>query len=105
MRDHLERLIFIDETLLKTNMTKAAGWAPSGVRLIDHAPGGHWNTQTVIAGLRHDRIDATGIINGAMGKETFALYVEGILAPTLRSGDVVVLDTPPHTKAPRRPPP
>jgi len=100
MRDHLERLIFIDETSLKTNMTKAAGWAPSGARLIDHAPGGHWNTQTFIAGLRHDRIDATGIINGAMDKETFELYVEGILAPTLRPGDVVVLDNlPAHRSA------
>lgn len=92
MRDHLERLVFIDETALKTNMTKAAGWAPQGTRLIDHAPGGHWNTQTFIAGLRHDRIDATGIISGPMDKEMFDLYVEGILAPTLRPGDVVILD-------------
>ena len=92
MRDHLERLVFIDETSLKTNMIKAAGWAPEGTRLIDHAPGGHWNTQTFIAGLRHDKIDATGIISGSMDKEMFDLYVEGILAPTLRPGDVVILD-------------
>jgi len=92
MCDHLERLVFIDETSLKTNMTKAAGWAPEGARLIDHAPGGHWNTQTFIAGLRHDKIDATGIISGPMDKEMFDLYVEGILAPTLRPGDVVILD-------------
>ncbi len=91
MRDHLERVIFIDETSLKTNMTKAAGWAPSGARLIDHAPGGHWNTQTFIAAAaRPDRCH--GIIHGAMDKETFEVYVEGILAPTLRPGDVVVLD-------------
>ena len=88
MRDHLERLVFIDETSLKTNMTKTTGWAPEGTRLIDHAPGGHWNTQTFIAGLRHDRIDATGVISGPMDKEMFDLYVEGILAPTLRAGDV-----------------
>jgi transposase len=99
MRNHLERLVFLDETSLKTNMTKAAGWAPSGARLIDHAPGGHWNTQTFIAGLRHDRIDATGIINGAMDKEAFELYVEGILAPTLRPGDVVVLDNLPAPRS------
>ena len=92
MRDHLERLIFIDETSLKTNMTKAAGWAPEGTRLIDHAPAGHWNTQTFIAGLRHDKIDATGIISGPMDKEMFDLYVESTLAPTLRPGDVVILD-------------
>lgn len=106
MRDHLDRLVFIDETSLKTNMTKATGWAPVGDRLVDHAPAGRWNTQTFIAGLRplgrfafadrlparHDRIDATGIINGAMDKDMFDLYVEGILAPTLRPGDVVILD-------------
>lgn len=92
MRDHLERLVFIDETSLKTNMTKATGWAPEGTRLIDHAPGGQWNTQTFIAGLRHDRIEAPGIISGPMDKEMFDLYVEGILAPTLRPGDVVILD-------------
>ena len=92
MRDHLERLVFIDETSLKTNMIKAAGWAPEGTRLIDHTPGGHWNTQTFIAALRHDKIDATGIISGPMDKKMFDLYVEGILAPTLRSGDVVILD-------------
>ena len=92
MRDHLERLVFIDETSLKTNMIEAAGWAPEGTRLIDHTPGGHWNTQTFIAALRHDKIDATGIISGPMDKKMFDLYVEGILAPTLRSGDVVILD-------------
>lgn len=92
MRDHLERLVFIDETALKTNMAKLSGWAQAGDRLIDHAPAGRWNTQTFIAGLRYDRIDATGIINGAMDKDMFDLYVEGILAPTLRPGDVVILD-------------
>jgi transposase len=100
MRNHLERLIFIDETSLKTNMTKTCGWAPIGDRLIDHAPAGRWNTQTFIAGLRHDRIDATGVINGAMDREMFELYVRGILAPTLRTGDVVILDNlPAHRSA------
>ena len=54
MRNHLERLAFIDETSLKTNMLKTTGWAPVGQRLIDHTPFGHWNTQTFIAALRHD---------------------------------------------------
>lgn len=99
MRDHLERLVFIDETALKTNMAKTSGWAMRGDRLIDHAPAGRWNTQTFIAGLRHDRIDATGIINGPMDKDMFDLYVEGILAPALRSGDVVILDNLPAHKS------
>jgi len=79
-------------------MTKTCGWAPVGDRLIDHAPAGRWNTQTFITGLRHDRIDATGVIHGAMDREMFKLYVEGILAPTLRSGDVVILDNLPAPK-------
>jgi hypothetical protein len=58
MRHLLPRIGFIDETSLKTNMIKTTGWAPRGQRLIDHAPFGHWNTQTFIAALRHDRLDA-----------------------------------------------
>ena len=50
----LEMLVFIDETSLKTNLVNATGWAPVGARLIDHAPFGHWNTQTFIAGLGHN---------------------------------------------------
>lgn len=99
MRDHLERLIFIDETALKTNMIKTSGWAPRGDRLIDHAPAGRWNTQTFVAGLRHDRIDATGVINGPMDKDMFDLYVEDILAPTLKPKDVVILDNLPVHKS------
>ena len=82
-------------------MTKARGWAPFGDRLIDHVPAGRWTTQTFIAGLRHDRIDATGVINGAMDREMFDLYVESILAPTLRAGDVVILDNLPAHKSSR----
>ncbi|WP_300983946.1 hypothetical protein [Roseicyclus sp.] len=44
MANHLERLAFIDETSVKTNMAKTTGWAPRGQRLIDHAPFGHWRT-------------------------------------------------------------
>ena len=54
----LEKLVFIDETSLKTNLVKTTGWAPVGQRLIDHAPFGHWNTQTFIAGLGHDGLIA-----------------------------------------------
>ena len=57
MRNLLPRIGFIDETSLKTNMAKTTGWSPKGARLIDHAPFGHWKTQTFIAALRHDRLD------------------------------------------------
>ena len=87
MGDFLHRLAFIDETSLKTNMIKKTGWAPRGERLIDHAPHGHWNTQTFIAALRHDRLDAPWILKGAMDREMFDLYIETQLAPTLHKGD------------------
>jgi hypothetical protein len=58
MANLLPRIGFIDETSLKTNMARTTGWAPKGARLVDHAPFGHWNTQTFIAALRHDRLDA-----------------------------------------------
>ena len=54
MADMLERLVFIDETSLKTNLVKTTGWAPVGKRLVDHAPFGHWQTLTFIAGLAQD---------------------------------------------------
>lgn len=92
MGNMLERLSFIDETSVKTNMIKTTGWAPRGERLIDRAPFGHWSTQTFIAALRHDRLDAPWVIDGAMNREMFELYVETQLAPTLRRGDAVILD-------------
>lgn len=89
---HLERLAFIDETSVKTNMAKTTGWAPRGQRLVDPAPFGHWRTQTFIGALRHDRLDAPWVIDGAMNGEMFNLYVETQLAPKLYAGDVVILD-------------
>jgi hypothetical protein len=75
MRNLLPRLGFNDETALKTNMAKTTGWSQKGERLIDHAPFGHWSTQTFIAALRHDRLDAPWVIDGAMNPEMFYLYV------------------------------
>jgi len=92
MVNHLERLVFLDETSVKTNMAKTTGWAPCGQRLVDHAPFGHWRTQTFVAALRHDRLDAPWVIDGAMNAEMFELYIEPQLGPTLRAGDVVILD-------------
>ena len=92
MANHLERLAFIDETSVKTNMAKTTGWAPRGQRLTGQAPFGHWRTQTFIGAMRHDRVDAPWVIDGAMNGEMFACYVETQLAPSLRQGDVVILD-------------
>lgn len=100
MANHLERLAFLDETSVKTNMAKTTGWARCGQRLVDHAPFGHWRTQTFVAALRHDRLDAPWVIDGAMNAEMFELYVETQLAPTLRVGDVVILDNLSSHKSP-----
>ena len=70
-------------------MAKTTGWAPCGARLVDHAPFGHWQTQTFIAALRHDRLDAPWVIGGPINRKFFDLYGETRLAPTLHKGDVL----------------
>jgi len=92
MRAALPRLVFIDETSLNTKFVKTTGWAPRGERLVDYAPFGHWHTQTFIAGLRHNGLTAPWVIQGAINRARFELYVETQLAPTLKLGDVVILD-------------
>lgn len=77
------RLIFIDETWVKANMAPLRGWAPKGERLHGAAPFGHWNTSTVIAALRHDRIDARWVFGGFVNGDIFRTYVERVLVPRL----------------------
>lgn len=92
MRPMLHRIGFIDEMAVKTNITKTTGWAPRGERLVDYAPASHRKTQTFIAALRYDRLDAPWVIDGPMNRKLFDKYIETQLAPTLRKGDVVILD-------------
>ena len=87
-----ERLVFIDETWIKTNMEPLRGWAPLGERLVAKVPHGHWKTSTFVAALRCDRIEAPWILDGAINGEAFKTYVERVLAPTLRPGDLVIMD-------------
>ena len=86
------RLVFIDETWTKTDMAPLRGWAPRGLRLKAQVPHGHWQTMTFVAALRHDRIDAPWLLDGPINGETFQLYVEQVLVPTLKPGDIVVMD-------------
>ena len=86
------RLVFIDETWAKTNMTRTHGRAPCGERLVAKVPHGHWTTMTFIAALRWDRIDAPLVLDGPINGEWFTAWVEQALIPTLSPGDVVVLD-------------
>ncbi|MEK7754610.1 MAG: IS630 family transposase [Planctomycetota bacterium] len=86
------RLIFIDETWAKTNMTRLRGWAPRGRKLLAKVPQGHWRTLTFLAALRCDRIEAPCVIDGPINGESFLAYVEQVLVPTLRPGDIVIID-------------
>jgi transposase len=86
------RLVFIDETWTKTNMAPLRGWAPIGKRLQAKVPHKRWKTMTFLAALRHDRLDAPWLIDGPINGVRFLLYVEKILVPTLRPGDIVVMD-------------
>jgi len=84
--------VFIDETWAKTNMTPLRGWCPRGERLKAKAPFGKWKTMTFIAALRCDRIDAPCLFDGPINGEAFLAYVTTFLVPTLRAGDVVIMD-------------
>jgi transposase len=84
--------VFIDETCATTNMTRRYGRRKRGERLVCKVPHGHWKTSTFIAALRHDRITAPLLLDGPMNGPSFKAYVEQILAPTLRRGDIVVMD-------------
>jgi transposase len=85
-------LIFIDETWVKTNMTRLYGRAPRGERLVAAVPHGHWKTSTFIAGLCGDGLLAPAVFDGAINGELFLAYVEQVLAPTLLPGDTVIMD-------------
>lgn len=88
----LTRLVFIDESGAKTNMTRLYGRAKGGLRMVDDAPFGHWHTTTMISSLRMDGSTACMVVDGATDKDVFGVYVRHILLPTLKAGDVVVLD-------------
>lgn len=87
-----ERFVFIDETGAATNMVRRYGWAPLSERLVTAAPHGHWRTTTFVAGLRSTGLVAPLVLDGPINGPAFLAYVEQFLAPTLRPGDVVVMD-------------
>jgi transposase len=86
------RLVFIDETWAKTNMTRTRGWQARGKPLVAKVPHGHWQTMTFLAALRHDCITAPFVLDGPINGDAFKVYVEQVLAPTLKPGDIVVMD-------------
>lgn len=88
------KLIFLDESGARTNMTRLYGRAPVGERCIDRTPHGHWKTMTMLSAIRLAGViqEATVVYDGPMNRPTFTGYVEQFLAPTLQPGDVVVMD-------------
>jgi transposase len=88
----IEKLVFIDETWTSTSMTRRYGRAPRGQRCIASAPHGHWQSTTFVAGLRYQQLTTPMVADGHMDGELFLAYVRQFLCPTLRSGDVVILD-------------
>ena len=87
-----ERLIFIDESGLSTKMARLRGWAARGERCRAAIPHGHWKTITFVGGLTLAGFVAPMLLDGPMDGESFLAWVEQMLAPTLRPGDIVVMD-------------
>jgi transposase len=86
------RLVFIDETWVTTNMARRYGWGPTAERVVGAVPHGHRETTTFVAALRADGLTAPMAVDGAITGELFRAYVERVLTPTLRRGDLVVMD-------------
>ena len=95
------KLVFIDETWAKTNMTRLRGRAPLGERLIAKVPHGHWKTTTLIAALGHQGMRCATTVDGAINRDVFEAFVQQVLMPTLVAGDVVVMDNLSSHKGPR----
>jgi transposase len=91
LRD-VRHYVFLDECGVTTDLLRRYGRSPGGTRLRDHTPCRHWQTHTVVAALRVDGLTAPAVFDGPIDTATFLAYVEQVLVPTLRPGDVVVLD-------------
>jgi transposase len=84
--------VFLDECGVTTDLLRRYGRSPRGTRLGDHTPCSHWQTHTVVATLRLDGLQAPAVFDGPIDNPTVLAYVDQVLVPTLRPGDVVVLD-------------
>lgn len=88
----VRRLVFLDESGLKTNMTRRYGRARNGSRCLDSAPCGCWEAVTILSSIRLDGTTESLVFEGAVDREMFDAYIKEGLAPTLRPGDIVVMD-------------
>jgi transposase len=87
-----DRLVFVDETWMRTDMTRMRGWCPRGTPLLAKVPHGRWRTLTFVAGLRRGEVVAPCVFDGPINGRLFTAWMEQSLAPSLRPRDVVVLD-------------
>lgn len=87
-----ERLVFLDETGVQTDLTRLRGWAEQGERLIETVPGGHWRTATLVHAVAIDGTRAAMVLDGPLDSVSFTGFCENFLAPVLQPGDLVVLD-------------
>ena len=95
-----EQLVFVDETGASTKMARRCGRAPRGHRCRASVPHGHWKTTTFVGALRLSGMTAPMVLDGAMHGAAFLAYVEQVLVPTLKPGDIVVMDNlPAHRSA------
>ena len=93
-----QRLVFIDETGASTKMARLRGRAKRGQRCRSPVPHGHWKTTTFIGALRLNGMTAPMVIDGPMNRDVFHAYVRHVLTPTLKPGDIVVMDNLPAHK-------
>jgi transposase len=87
-----ERLVFLDEMGLQTDLTRLRGWAPTGERLVEAVPGGKWHTSTLVQAIGLDGIRAAMLLDGPINASSFAGFCRWLLIPALYPGDIVVLD-------------
>jgi transposase len=87
-----ERLIFLDESGITTSMTRLRGRCLGGLRIHEATPGGHWKIMTILGAMSLSGMIATMTIEEATDADIFLAYVEQVLSPVLKSGDVVVMD-------------
>jgi transposase len=86
------KLVFIDETWIKTNMAPLRGWGPKGKRLRAFAPHGNWRTLTFLGALRCNQLIAPCVFDGPINGQSFRAYLEQLLVPVLKPGDIVIMD-------------
>lgn len=87
-----DRLVFLDETGLKTDLTRLRGWSLGGERLVEAIPSGKWHVSTLVQAIALDGTRAAMVLDGPMNGDCFTGFCEWLLAPSLRPGDLVVMD-------------